>query len=114
MPAAPDPPAAPAPPERELTICERPARPAAAARDPKVEASFSDFARVWLEKMREAGAAVNAPDGRRQIRAEFETELRPTRSTQVPWIGILRYCEETLRPTAITEIFPFQAGKWSY
>jgi hypothetical protein len=121
------PPAAPAPPERELTICERPARPAAAARDPKVEASFSAFARTWLEKKRKAGAAVNAPGGRRQIRAEFETELRPTGSTRVPWVGILRYCEETLRctvasspscqvsnPTAVTEIFPFQAGKWRY
>ena len=28
--------------ERELTICERPARRAAAAHDPKVEASFRD------------------------------------------------------------------------
>ena len=71
------PPPAPAPPERALTICERPARQPAAAQDPKVEASFSAFARTWLEKMRKAGAAKLAPGGRRQIRAEFETELRP-------------------------------------
>jgi hypothetical protein len=121
------PPAAPAPPERELTICERPARQPAAAQDPKVEASFRAFARTWLEKMRKAGAAMNASGGRRQIRAEFETELRPTRRTRVPWVGILRYCEDTLRctgasiascqvskTTAVAEIFPFQAGKWRY
>ena len=118
---------APAPPERELTICERPARQPAAAQDPKVEASFSAFARTWLEKMRKAGAAKIAPGSRRQIRAEFETELRQTGNTRVPWLGILRYCEETLRctdassascqvskTTAVAEIFPFQEGKWRY
>lgn len=121
------PPPAPAPPERELTICERPARQPAAAQDPEVEASFSAFARTWLEKMRQAGAAKIAPGGRRQIRAEFETELRQTGNTRVPWLGILRYCEDTLRctgagsascqvskTTAVTEIFPFQGGKWRY
>lgn len=121
------PPPAPAPPERALTICERPARQPAAAQDPKVEASFSAFARTWLEKMRNAGAANIAPGSRRQIRAEFETEVRPTDSTRVPWLGILRYCEETLRctgassascqvskTTAVAEIFPFQGGKWGY
>jgi hypothetical protein len=108
-------------------ICGRPARPSAAAQDPKVEASFSVFARTWLEKLRTAGAANDAQRGRRQIRAEFETELRQTQSTRVPWVGILRYCEETLRctvastascqvskTTAVAEIFPFQAGQWSY
>jgi hypothetical protein len=120
-------PAAPAPAERELTICERPARPAAAAHDATVEASFRVFARTWLEKKRKAGAALNVPGGRRQIRDEFETELRPTRSTLVPWVGILRYCEETLRctgassascqvskTTAVAELFPFKAGEWRY
>jgi hypothetical protein len=118
---------APAPPERELTICERPARQGAAAQDPEVEASFSAFARTWLEKMRKAGAAKIAPGSRRQIRAEFETELRQTGNRRVPWLGILRYCEETLRctgassascqvskTTAVAEIFPFQGGKWRY
>ena len=126
LPALPPPPA-PAPPERELTICERPARQTAAAQDPEVEASFSAFAHTWLEKMRKAGAAKSAPGGRRQIRAEFETELRQTGNTRVPWLGILRYCEETLscmgassascqvsKATAVTEIFPFQEGKWRY
>ena len=117
----------PAPPERELTICERPGRPAAVAQDPKLEASFSAFARTWLEKLRKARTAKDAPRGNSKMRAEFETELRQTQSTRVPWVGILRYCEETLRcmvastascqvskTTAVAEIFPFQAGQWRY
>jgi hypothetical protein len=97
---APRPPTAPAPPGRELTLCERPARPAAAA---------------------------HAPGGRRQIRDEFETELRPTGSQQAPWVGVLRYCEQALhctgasaascqpsKSTAVTELFRFQAGEWMY
>ena len=122
---APGPPAAPTPPKRELTICDRPAKPAAAP-DPKVEASFRAFARTWLAKMGKAGAAKSA-GSRKQIRDEFETELRPTGSKVAPWVGVLRYCEQTLRctgasaascqpskSTAVTEIFRFQAGKWVY
>ena len=55
------PPAVPAPPEREFTICERPARPAAAAQDPKVEASFRAFARTWLEMSAAVTAAMLLP-----------------------------------------------------
>ena len=119
--------AAPTPPARELTLCERPARAAAAAQDPEVDASFRAFARTWLEKMREAGAAKDAPRGRTQIRDEIETELRPTGSQQAPWVGVLRYCEQELhctgadaascqpsKSTAVTEIFRFQAGQWMY
>jgi hypothetical protein len=106
---------APAPPERALSLCERPARPAATAHDPAVEASFRAFATVWLEKMRKAGAAKNAPGGPRLIRAAFETELKPTGSQQAPWVGLLRYCEQTSsKSTVVTEIFRFQAGKWVY
>ena len=118
-------PAAPTPPERALTICDRPPQPAAAAADPKMDASFRAFARSWIEKMGKAGAAKGAPGGRKRIRDGFETELRPTSSKQAPWIGIVRYCEETLhctgatscqvsKSTAVTEIFRFQAGKWTY
>ena len=106
---------APAPPERQLNLCERPARPAATTHDPKVEASFRAFASTWLEKMRKAGAAKNAPGGFRTIRDAFETELRPTGNKQAPWVGLLRYCEQTAsKSTIVTEIFRFQAGKWQY
>ena len=106
---------APAPPERALSLCERPAQPAAAAHDPEIEASFRAFAGVWLEKMRKAGAAKNAPGGPRLIRAAFETELKPTGSKQAPWVGVLRYCEQTSsKSTIVTEIFRYQAGKWVY
>jgi len=129
---APKPPAAPAAPaprthsERALTICDRPPKPAATPADPKIEASFRAFARTWIGKMGKAGAAKGA-GSRKRIRDEFETELKPTGSKQAPWVGILRYCEETLRctsasaascqvskTTAVSEIFRFQAGKWTY
>ena len=117
------PPAAPAAPEQAaLSICERPARPAATAHDPEVEASFRAFAVTWLAKMRKAGAGQ-----RRRILEAFETELRPTGSRVAPWVGVLRYCEQALRctgasaascqpskSTVVTEIFRFQAGKWVY
>ena len=118
------PPAAPAPPEpvRQLSLCERPARPAATAHDPKVEASFRAFSNTWLGKMRKAGAAK-----RRRILAAFETELRPTGNPQAPFVGLLRYCEQALhctgasaascqpsKSTVVTEIFRFQAGEWVY
>jgi hypothetical protein len=123
----PQPAAAPAPPQRGLTICDRPPKPAATPADPKVEASFRAFARTWVGKMGKAGAAKGAAGGRKRIRDEFETELRPTGSKQAPWVGLLRYCEETLRctsasaascqvskSTAVTEIFRLEAGKWTY
>jgi hypothetical protein len=125
QPPPPPSPEAPAPPERELTVCERPARPPAAAQDPQVEASFRAFARSWLDKLRQGGAATSAPEGRKQIRDEFEIELRPTGNPQAPWVGVLRYCEQTLhctssascqpsKSTAVTDLFRFQAGQWVY
>jgi len=103
-------PAEPAPPERELTLCERPARPAATAQDPQIEASFRAFANAWLARLRKAGAA----QGRRILDA-FETELRPTGSAKAPWVGVLRYCEQTpSKRTVVSEIFRYQAGEWVY
>jgi hypothetical protein len=127
QPLAPQAPAAPAAPQRVLSLCERPAQPAAASQDAEVEASFRAFSLAWLERMRKAGAAKNAPGGRKRILDEFETALRPTGSKQAPWLGVLRYCEQVLRctgasaascapskSTVVTEIFRFEAGKWVY
>jgi hypothetical protein len=95
-------------PAPELTLCERPARPAANVGDPEVEASFRAFAHGWLEKLRRAGTG-------REIGREFETELRPTGDTRAPWVGVLRYCERRRGSSAIvTELFRFQAGRWVY
>ena len=99
---------APAAPARTLNLCERPAKPSAAPQDPQAEASLRAFGRTWLEKMRKA-------DGRKQIRDDFETELRPTGNKQAPWVGIVRYCEKTpSKSTVVTEIFRFEGGKWVY
>ena len=111
----PPPPAEPPPPEPGSTICERPPRLAPAPADPAIEASFRAFARDWLAKLKEAGDAEDAPGGRRQIRDEFEIELRPTRSELAPWVGILRYCALGVRASeAVSEIFRFQEGEWVY
>jgi hypothetical protein len=103
-------PAEPAAPERELTLCERPARPAATLQEPQIEGSFRAFANEWLARMRKVGAA----QGRRILDA-FETELRPTGSAKAPWVGVLRYCEQTpSKRTVVSEIFRYQAGEWVY
>jgi hypothetical protein len=121
--AAPSP---PAPPPRALTLCERAPKPAAKLQDAKTEASFRAFSLKHLEKLRKAGAARSA-SARKQIPAEFETEVRSTASKQAPWVGILRYCEQTVncqgvksgacklsRSSVVSEIFRFQGGKWVY
>jgi hypothetical protein len=42
-------------------------------------------------------------------------ELRPTGNAQAPWVGLLRYCEQTpSKSTIVTEIFRYQANKWMY
>lgn len=114
-------------PERPLTLCERPAAAPTNAQDPSMEASFRSFATGWLDKVRRAGAAPDAPSGRFLVYDQYETELRPTASKVAPWVGVLRYCEQELRcsepggatcwpwqRTVVTEIFRFQAGEWLY
>jgi hypothetical protein len=114
---------APPPPAPELTLCERPARPAAAVGNAEVEASFRSFALAWLEKRRKGSSA-----GRHfEIREEFEIELRATGSAAAPYVGTLRYCEHELpcpaafpprctasRRSVITEIFRLESGEWQY
>lgn len=107
---APPPPQPPPsePPPRTLTLCERPAQPAAHMADPETEASFRVFAHGWLEKLRRAGTS-------RKIGPEFETELRPTGDARAPWVGVLRYCETTGGSSAVvTELFRFEADEWVY
>lgn len=121
------PPVAPLPPARVLSLCERPAQPAATSLDPTMETSFAAFARTHLEKLRTAGAAQRPPGGPKEIGSEFETELRRTGNSEAPWVGVLRYCERVLRcadgsadsctpskRSIVTEIFRFQAGRWVY
>ena len=96
-PAAP----APAPPPLVISICDRNAKPTTGD-DAKTIASFEAFSRDWIEKMRRVGAARGLA-GRKRIRDAYEMELRPTRSAQAPYIGVLRYCEIGLSCAAAGE-----------
>lgn len=123
LPAAAEPPAAPA--------------EGAGGRGQAVR-SFERFAASWMEKMERAEAEnrsrpdVRAQDGRTYVTyrgygERFETELRATGSARAPYVGLLRYSEilfacadrsaERCRAASripVTEIFRYQDGRWVY
>jgi hypothetical protein len=114
------------PPPSELTICQRDARPTSGG-DAATIASFEEFSRTWLEKMRAVANAKASATARTTIRNSHEMELRPTSSAQAPYVGVLTYCEignactstapHTCKPrtsTVVKEMFRYQAGKWVY
>ncbi len=117
--------APPPAPTRALTLCDGKAKSPVAVSDAEVNASFRTFSEGWISKLRRAGASASS---RRRIPDSLETELRPTGSKAAPYVGILRYCEQTLscagagtaetcqpsKSTLVTEIFRFQAGQWVY
>jgi hypothetical protein len=113
------------PPPAEVTICQRDARPTRGG-DAAATASFEQFSREWIAKMRSVASARFATE-RKRLRNTYEMELRATGHTEAPWVGVLSYCEITLhcsadaeascRPsssTVVKEMFRFQAGKWVY
>jgi hypothetical protein len=124
--APPEAPAIVMPPPKEVSICQRPARPTTGG-DAATAASFEAFSRGWIEKMRAVGTARAAIAGRKRIRDAYEMELRPTSSAQAPYVGILSYCELALEcaspaetsckavsSTVVKEMFRYQGGKWVY
>jgi hypothetical protein len=110
-------------PERPLTLCERPARPALQVENEAINSSFAAFSRGWMDKLRREG--VPQPGHQLFVSDATETELRPTGHAIAPYVGILRHCEMTLLcddakqcrmvgRTVVTEIFRFQGGEWVY
>ena len=110
-------------PEKELTLCERPARPSGPFENAEIEASFRAFADQWLERRRKRVL----PDRLLEIRSDYEIQLRATGSARAPWVGTLRYCEleshcpagpevacTPSRRSVVNEIFRFEAGEWQY
>ena len=110
-----------------------PATPPAAipTNDPaqaRVEASFHTFASEWMQKMERAESQNRAKAKGASYRgyaSEFTTELKPTGSASAPYVGLLRYNEQTCaagsggecqvaRITKVTEIFRYQGGRWIY
>ncbi len=79
--------------------------------------SFQRFAREWV------GFADKVPA--RRVR-DLSFAIRPTGDRAVPYVGVLRYLEELLdcgpeaadcvvvRSSPITEIFPYQGGRWRH
>ncbi|MBM4382505.1 MAG: hypothetical protein FJ091_03955 [Deltaproteobacteria bacterium] len=114
------------PPPKELSICQRGAKPTSGG-DAATVASFEAFSQMWVKKMRDIANAKASATSRTTIRDTFEMELRPTSSAQAPYVGVLTYCEignsctslapHTCKPrtsTVVKEMFRFQAGKWVY
>lgn len=115
-------------------FADDPASPAPAVEPAK--ASFTKFARSWMEKVQRLAAEEKAtlqpgPNNTtvtyRSYDDDFDVELRPTGHAAAPWVGILRYQEQvyscsdmaanncTLSSrTPVTEIFRYQDGRWVY
>ena len=109
--------------------------PAATPAAGRPEASFRDFAKQWMSKLRgleEHRPRVAAGPGSlvftyRGYADEYRTELQPTGKVAAPWVGLLHYTERvytcpslessecTVAATLpVTEIFRLQGGRWSY
>ncbi len=93
------------------------ARGDASARDEAL-LSFQRFARGWLAELQGGGP-------NRMRFGDVELEVRATGDRAVPYVGVLRYTEESLkcppeaericqvlRRSPITEVFPFRGGRW--
>ena len=102
------------------------------------ENSFSSFAGEWIERAlargerdRKAPLAQTGASGLfftyRTVGEEFETELRSTGRPAAPYVGVLRYTEQTFtcgdvagercRETSslpVTEMFRYRGGRWAY
>jgi hypothetical protein len=95
-----------------------------------VETQFRAFAKTWMDRQ-EASEAKMKRDASgpgataRGVSDDFKIELRPTGNAKAPYVGILRYTEQTYDcggtngcterdSTRVTEIFKYQAGRWQY
>ncbi len=82
--------------------------------------SFERFARDWIGGLQRSGV-----EGLRF--RDVQLEVRATGKRAVPYVGVLRYKEEALKcppeaarfcevlkSSAITELFPFEGGRWRH
>jgi hypothetical protein len=94
------------------------------------ETQFRAFAKTWMdrqeaseEKMKRNASGPGATA--RGVSEDFRIELRSTGNAKAPYVGILRYTEQTYDcaskngctvsdDTPVTEIFRYQAGRWQY
>jgi hypothetical protein len=109
---------------------------AVAPADNTAKASFTKFARSWMDKVQATASdqkptvqpgAANATMTYRDYGDDFTVELRPTGHASAPYVGILRYSEQIFScakmagenctmssSIPVTEIFRYQGGRWVY
>lgn len=103
--------------------------PAFAGEAEDAEAAFQKFATSWVADM-ERQAKKDRSGARRYTSYEaaaVETKLKPTGNAAAPFVGTLTYVEhvyecqsaqqkscEKVGSAPVTEIFPFQGGRWRY
>lgn len=104
----------------------------------EVQASFRSFAKGWMDKAL-ARAERNQLRPRAQERGNgltflyrgvadaYQVALEPTGSPASPYVGVLRYTEQTFQcrdaagaectltaSEPVSEVFRFRGGRWSY
>ena len=104
----------------------------------RAERSFEEFARSWMKKVhgleaqQRGSPTVTRVAGGQQVTyrgygSDYRTELRSTGRSAAPYVGLLHYEEQIYSCTStaadncrvssrvpVTEIFRYQAGRWSY
>jgi hypothetical protein len=103
-----------------------------------IESSFRGFAKSWMDEAL-ARAARNQVRPRAQERTgrltflyravadDYDVALEPTGNPQSPYVGVLRYTEQTYTcrdargaectlasSQPVSEVFRFRSGRWSY
>ena len=103
-----------------------------------MESSFRSFAQSWMDKAL-ARAARNQTRPRAQARSggftflyravadDYDVALEPTGNPTSPYVGVLRYTEQTFQcrdargaectlasTQPVSEVFRFRSGSWSY
>jgi hypothetical protein len=99
-----------------------------------VKASFDAFASAWMDRMQRVEddnrRSPKYDGGRTSYRGygnDFRVEIKPTGYAPAPYVGVLRYEEQTfgcsdagatecrmVSRIPVTELFRYQDGRWVY
>jgi len=103
--------------------------PAHAVDPASAEASFEKFAKSWVADLERHAKGKRSGSIRYTAYdpAGVETSLQPTGNAAAPFVGTLTYTEivyqcqsskqrecQQVESAPVTEIFPYQGGKWRY
>jgi hypothetical protein len=103
-----------------------------------MESSFRGFAKSWMDKALARAArnqvrprALGRSEGLtflyRAVADDYDVALEPTGNPRSPYVGVLRYTEQTFQcrdargaectlasSQPVSEVFRFRGGRWSY